>query len=194
MTNYDEFTKGYKGLFETELTDLLHDDSLDTRCLSYALKKAMEQLQDYSERIVIHYNIDKLPEEILDYLAVEKQLPYYSGDFDTQLKRDLVKEGMSWYFIAGTKKGVESLIQTIFGSGEIKEWFEFDEEEQEKGTFDINIRNEHITEDAVERFTKILKRAKNVSRHLRKVSENHDTLSPSFVLDTVLLTDEIIIR
>lgn len=194
MTNYDEFTKGYKGLFEVELTDLLHDGSLDTRCLSYALKKAMEQLRDYSERIVIHYNIDKLPEEVLDYLAVEKQLPYYNGDFDIRLKRDLVREGLSWYFIAGTKKGVEDLIQTIFGSGEIKEWFEFDEEEQEKGTFDINIRNEHITEDAVERFAKILKRAKNVSRHLRKVSENHDTLSPSLVLDTVLLTDGIIIR
>ena len=193
MTNYDEFEKGFKGLFDTELTDLMPDDSIDTRCLSYALKMAMQQLQEYSESIIIHYNVDNMPEELLDYLAVEKALPYYDGSYNIDLKRKLVQEGLSWYFMAGTKKGVEDLIQTIFGSGNIKEWFEFDEPEQNKGTFDIDICGENITPDAVERFTKILKNAKNVSRHLRNVTENHDVLLYSNVRSTLLIPDSIVI-
>lgn len=194
MINYDEFEKGFRGLFDTELTDLLPDDSIDTRCLSYALKMAMHQLQKYSESIVIHYNVDNMPEELLDYLAVEKAIPYYDGSYDIALKKKLVQEGLSWYFTAGTKKGVEGLIQTIFGSGSIKEWFEFDESEQIKGTFDVDIRGENITPDAVERFAKILKNAKNVSRHLRDVTENHDVILYSHVLSSLLIPDSIVIR
>lgn len=194
MINYDKFEKGLKGLFDTELTDLLPDHSIDTRCLSYALKMALHQLQEYSERIVIHYNIDNMSEELLDYLAVEKALPYYDGSYDIDLKKKLVQEGLSWYFTAGTKKGVEGLIQTIFGSGSIKEWFEFDESEQTKGTFDVDIHGENITPDAVEQFTKILKNAKNVSRHLRNVTENHDVILYSHVLSSLLIPDSIVIQ
>ncbi len=194
MTNYNEFEKGFSGLFDTKLVDLLPDDSVDTRCLSYAVKMALQQLQKYSESIVIHYNVENMPEELLDYLAAEKSLPFYDGTYDIALKRRLVQDGLSWYFKAGTKEGVESLIQTIFGSGTIKEWFEFDDEEQVKGTFDVNIRGEHITPDAVESFNKVLKNAKNVSRHLRNVSEDHDILLQTKVHSSLVIPDKIIIQ
>ena len=104
MTNYNEFEKGFSGLFDTKLVDLLPDDSVDTRCLSYAVKMALQLLQKYSESIVIHYNVENMPEELLDYLAAEKSLPFYDGTYDIALKRRLVQDGLSWYFKAVTKE------------------------------------------------------------------------------------------
>ena len=58
----------------------------------------------------------------------------------------------------------------------------------------MNIRGEHITPDAVESFNKVLKNAKNVSRHLRNVSEDHDILLQTKVHSSLVIPDKIIIQ
>lgn len=195
MTNYEQFEKGLKGLFETELTDLFPLSSTEIQCLSYAVHRSMLEIQKYSERIFLN-NIETLPEEVLDYLAKEKNLPYYDSEFPLDVKRKLIQEGDTWYFRAGTVDGIQSLIQAIFGNGNVVEWFNFDEEEREiyKGYFDVQINGSLIGEESVEEFTRILKKAKNVSRWLRKVVANCDSKQQLYVVNRMSFGDSILIE
>lgn len=193
MTNYEQFEKGHSGLFETQITDLFPLDSPQICCLSYAVHRSMEMIKKYSERICLRSNIAQLPSDILDYLAREMALPYYDSEFDIETKRRLIEEGYTWHYRAGTVEGVESLICAIFGNGSIVEWFDFDEGERIPGYFDVIVNGSAISDDSVERFNKILKNSKNVSRWLRKVSANCDTGQKVYIVHDVSLTDELVI-
>lgn len=176
MTNYDYFEKGYKGLFETTYLDLVSlDNSIDMQCVSYAIYKSMEVIRKYSERLCFYANLDKLPENVLDYLAIEWRLPYYDSEFSIDTKRRLLLKGFTWNMVAGTVGGVETLIQTIFQSGSVIEWFDFSGENKQPGLFDIKISNDIISPDSVDEFNRILRKIKNTRSHLRNVVANYDT-------------------
>ncbi len=193
MINYDQFEKGLKGLFETELTDLFPFTSPEIESLSHAVHKSMLEIWKYSERICLESDIEDLPEPVLDYLAKEKNLPYYDSEFSLETKQKLIRDGESWYFRAGTVDGVEKLIQIIFGNGHIVEWFDFDEDEREayKGYFDVHVNGSLISDKSVEEFAKILKHAKNISRWLRKVVANCDTEQKVYVVSRMSFDDTI---
>ncbi len=193
MINYDQFEKGLKGLFETELTDLFPFTSPEIKSLSHAVHKSMLEIRKYSERICLESDIEDLPEPVLDYLAKEKNLPFYDSEFSLETKQKLIRDGESWYFRAGTVDGVEKLIQIIFGNGHIVEWFDFDEDEREayKGYFDAHVNGSLISDKSVEEFAKILKHAKNISRWLRKVVANCDTEQKVYVINRMSFDDTI---
>lgn len=194
MTNESFYDQGYLGLFAAELTDIFPDDSTDIQCLSYSLKKAMQMVRRYSERLVLKNNLDNLPDSILDYLAIERAVPFYDTSFNSSVKRQLIRDSYQSFWNRGTTGMVENLIQSIFSSGEIKEWFDFLPGEQTPGLFDIEIGAEYVSENALETFGRILKDAKNMSRHLRKIGENHDTMIPSPVAFRTFLSDSIHIK
>lgn len=193
IINYEQFEKGLKGLFETQITDLFPLESANIQCLSYAVSQSMKMIQKFTERICLRSNISQLPDSILDYLAKEMALPYYDSEFDIETKRRLIEEGYTWHYRAGTVEGVESLICAIFGNGSIVEWFDFDEGERIPGYFDVIVNGQLIDDDSVERFSKILKNSKNVARWLRKVSANCDTEQKIYVIHDMNITDELVI-
>ena len=59
--------------------------------LSYAIKRAIGKMVGYAERASVYAAIDKLPEDILDLLAVELRAQYYDEDMDISIKREIVK-------------------------------------------------------------------------------------------------------
>lgn len=192
MTNYDFYEKGNKGLFEARLTDLFPDQSLETQCLSYALYIAMQRIKKCTERLVFRNNLDNLPEDILDYLSYERSLPFYDGSMDLQTKRKLLQSSFSSCQNRGTVQMVEDLIQNIFRTGTVVEWFDFPESEQTPGLFDVEV-DETSREQTFEMFQKILKGAKSESRHLRKLGENHDARYSLYGIVQTYLTEHILV-
>ena len=69
-----------------------------------------------------------MPEKILDVLAVELRTPVYSQKFSIEVKRVLVKGTFSFYARMGTPTACNKIIETIFGSGRIEEWFDYEGE------------------------------------------------------------------
>lgn len=194
MTNYSFFEHGFKGLFEAELVDIFPEKSIETHCLSYALYQAMRLVQTYTERLVVYKNLDNLPSNILDYLAMEKSLPYYDSSFPIDVKRQLLRDCYDDMASRGTTGAVEKMLRSIFASGSVVEWFDFTTGDKTPGYFDISIGNEYIDQNSFTKFVRILKDAKNVSRHLRSVRENNDSLYNSYVLTRTMLTDCILIN
>lgn len=96
-----------------------------TRALAYAVGRQVDKLLALADRMVIWAGLDRVPEQLLDYLAAELRTPAYSQDYPVEIKRTLVRESLLFYARMGTPAAVDRLIQAIFGSGQMEEWFEY---------------------------------------------------------------------
>lgn len=100
----------------------------EVQCISYAMSKAIARLCQKAGDVKVMANIENLSENILDYLAVELRSPYYNQEMSREEKAKIVVSTLPWYTKAGTKSALEKLLQTIYGGGEVTEWFDYTNE------------------------------------------------------------------
>lgn len=156
-------------LYDSNITDILPDSLKSdpkTQALGYALKEANQRLLDYCANISVFAVIDELPDEIVDLLAIELRTQYYDETLPLQTKRNLVKNTFLWYQNAGTTKTLKELIRTVFGEGEIIEWWQ--EEDAEPYTFKIQT-DAPVSGDDVEAFAEMIKNIINIRSHLTAI-------------------------
>ncbi|CDX01309.1 Phage tail protein [Desulfitobacterium hafniense] len=105
-------------------------DSLKKDKFIVALAEAVEvELKEvYKDAEVLSnlYDVDKLPEAFLDFIAYQKHVDFYDNSLPIETKRKLVKESSYLHRIKGTPKAVENLVETVFGDGEVEEWWQYD--------------------------------------------------------------------
>ena len=154
-----------------ELLDLLpsfmKNDS-DMVCLSYAIKEVTRELLETLKTTRALFFIENAPEKILDVLAVELKSPYYTQDLPVETKRDIVSRTLEWHTRAGTPAAVEELVQSVFGEGEVTEWYDFTDGDRTPGLFDIET-NATLEEDMIGKIDSLIGTVKNERSHLRRV-------------------------
>ena len=150
---------------QSEILDILPENmGKQPECiaLSYALKRANETLVAFSKQTSVFAVIDTLPEAMLDILAIELRTQYYDESFDVDRKRALVKNTMLWYHKAGTASAVQEMIDKVFDSGILLEWFDTG---GEPGTFAIST-TDTITPGLINEFREVVDNVKNVRSKL----------------------------
>ena len=167
MINYNE------GEILNLLPAAIKNDS-DVIAISYALEKGKEKLLAYCERIKLLSNVDALPEELVDLLALELNSHYYDQDLSLEQKRNIVKATLGWYMQAGTVAAVEEMMDIIFGNGGTVEWYNYAEGPGKPGTFDI-FTDMILSPELMEQLITVLRRVKKASAHLRRleIKRNH---------------------
>ena len=118
-------------LYNSEIVDILPESlkkDPHVKAISYALKKQNQKNMDFVKNVNILKNIDSLPEQVIDLMAAEYRTQYYSAELVLEVKRNLVKRTMLWHMRAGTTKSVEELVHTLFGYGDIDEWYTYNGE------------------------------------------------------------------
>lgn len=154
--------------YDSEILDILPDNMKDKpECiaLSYALKKANQRFIDCANKTSVYAVIDTMPEKLLDILAIELRTQYYDDTFPVDKKRALVKNTMQWYHKAGTVAAVQEMIDNVFTSGIVLEWYETG---GQPGTFTISTTN-MITPALIEEFKTVVSNVKNVRSHLENI-------------------------
>ena len=154
--------------FDSEILDILPDDfkkKPECIALSYALKRANQKLVKYTDKTSVYAVIDILPEKMIDLLAIELRTQYYDESFPIEKKRALVKNTMQWFHRAGTVSAVQEMIDNVFTSGTVLEWYETG---GIPGTFTISTTN-LITPELIEEFNKVVSSVKNVRSHLENI-------------------------
>ena len=167
--------------YNAELTDILPEHLKYTpECiaLSYALKCANQRLIEIAKQTSLFAAIDELPEKIIDVLAVELRTQYYDESFPLEKKRELVKDTMLWYNKAGTVAAVQEMIDKVFESGYVLEWYETG---GAPGTFEISTATQ-ITPDLIKEFNEAIRYVKNVRSHLTDIVTGNKA---TFVIRTV---------
>lgn len=92
--------------------------------------------------------IDSMTDEQLDELAWELNIEWYKSTADTQTKRAIIKSSDKVHAKLGTKWAVEQIITDYFGSGAVREWWEYGGEPYHFKVFSTNpgLVNEHHDE------------------------------------------------
>ena len=170
--------------YDGQLTDIMPGNITkkpEVKALSYALQQACRLLYRYSRRLYIYSNLDEQPEDVIDLLASELRTQYYRSTLDLDTKRRLVKNTLIWYMSAGTPQAVEELVGAVFGEGEVKEWFEYDD----KPYYFKIVTNAILTPEINGFFSIMIRRVKNTRSHLRTIDihriANHHLFSGAAV-------------
>lgn len=150
---------------ESNICDILPENfkyKAEVRALGYALGKAIERVCGFTDKTTVFAMIDTLPEDIIDVLAIELRTQYYDESFPLDQKRELVKNTMPWYSKAGTTGAVQEMVNTVFGTGTVLEWYETGDD---PGTFKISTPRT-VTPELLELFNSVVENVKNVRSHL----------------------------
>lgn len=160
--------------YDGQLADIMPASvmgSPEAKALSHALQQACRLLYRYSQRLYIYASLDEQPEEVVDLLALELRTQYYRNTLDLETKRRLVKNTLVWHMGAGTPEAVEELVATVFGEGEVEEWFEYGGQ-----PYCFKVRTDAIlTEGMADYFSKMIRQVKNARSHIDSV-EIHRTV------------------
>lgn len=134
--------------------------------LSHGVGLIVPELSNSIQRLTTWDHIDKLTEDELDALAWELNILWYDKGANLDTKRDLVKNSDKVYRRLGTKWAVENVIQSYFGDGYIREWFEY---EGEPGYFRVYSTNPTLTNERLVEFLNILSKVKRYSSKLEGI-------------------------
>ena len=156
-------------LYNSDITDILPEVfSYDPKviALGYAIQKAMQRLITYCKNIGVFSAIDTVPEQVLDLLALELNTQYYDNSLPVETKRSLIKNTLVWFEKTGTPAAVMELVESIFGSGELEEWFEYGGDPYH---FRITTSNVSVTDEMVQLVEQLVNSVQNVRSHLEEV-------------------------
>lgn len=102
---------------------LARDES--AAALGDAAVELLAELAEQSDALEIYNRIDELPEALLDILARDLKVDWYSGDYTLEEKGATVKSSFQVHKQMGTKTGVETALRAIYPDTEILLWWEY---------------------------------------------------------------------
>lgn len=155
--------------YDSRIIDILPENlksSPEAMAISHALERANKKLIKYANTTSVYAEINGLPEDLLDLLAIELRSQYYNQNLNVDTKRKIVSNTLLWYFKAGTPSSVEELVNTVFGIGKIEEWFQYDGEPH---CFRVNIRNMEVNHEERKNFIALLECIKRESSYLEDI-------------------------
>ncbi len=168
-----------EGLKMIKLEDVLLSDiaphsllgTVDMDAYSMTLRDAIRLLLGMSEKTMVYYNFDKQSEKIIDLMALEWRTQFYDGEMELERKKELVKNTLPWYLIAGTDGAVNGLLETLFGNGRIVPWYEYGGQPYH-AKVSANIE---YSEDIMEKFDTMLRKVKKASTILDEIEMKNFT-------------------
>lgn len=113
----------------SRFTDIMPENlasQVETKAFAYAVGRQIEKLCAYSDAARTYAAIATMPEWLLDYMAVELRTPSYDENYSLKTKRALIQGSLLFYTQMGTPAAVNRIIETIFETGYIEEWYEYD--------------------------------------------------------------------
>lgn len=152
-------------IYDSRILDILPQSLISTpevQAGSYAINMAIRRVLQYRENLRIFSDLGEASNEILDMLGVELNPLYYDSQSSLEEKRNVISNALSWYEKAGTSSAVRELIESVYGFGEVQEWFKYD---GDPFHFKIFVSSQGETID-IATLRKMINRVKNASSFL----------------------------
>ena len=121
--NNDIYQIDFTQIFPTALQ---HDPKMIA--LAKSLTAELLTVSGHMEDVLIYSRIDQLPEELVDILAYDMHVDWYSYEDPLAVKRQTLKDSVKVHKHMGTKYAVETAIQAFFPGGTVQEWFDYEGE------------------------------------------------------------------
>lgn len=90
------------------------------------IANAAERQLETIKSDIVYARIDLLPEAVLDILAKDFKVDWWSGDYSLEEKRNVLKTSWDVHRKLGTVIGVEDALSSIYEDTSVLEWFDYD--------------------------------------------------------------------
>lgn len=97
----------------------------EVKAISFALGEAQRRFQRYTIATHLYAELQKIPESVLDLMALELNTQYYSQGLPRQMKEQLVANTLAWYMHGGTPSVLEEFLEMVLAGGWVREWFTY---------------------------------------------------------------------
>lgn len=140
------------------------------QALSTAWRGMMRIILDLESKTDIYTDDDALTNAVCDLLGGEWRIPQYSESYSLEVKRTLIKDALTLFSNAGTRAAVQRIVETIFGSADISEWFEYG---GEPGYYMVETDNPNVGSDELQQFKQVAEAVKRKAAWLDQVNLNY---------------------
>ncbi|WII39203.1 phage tail protein I [Paenibacillus thiaminolyticus] len=138
----------------------------NVRAAAEAIDSELHAVTELMPSVAILHHIDTLDEEWVDELAWQFHVDFYDPNLPIEQKRELVKNSLAWHRRKGTPSAVAELITTIFGSGQVVEWYEYG---GKPGYFKVTTSDQSATNERAKEFLAAINSVKNTRSWLEKI-------------------------
>ena len=114
-----------------------------------------------------YWRLDELEDEILDEIAWELDVDFYSNSLPKKSKVELIRKSNFIKQLKGTTGAVETFLASLFGRSKVNEWFDYSGEPYH---FIVDIWNQNDVFDLLDVFFASIDKVKNVRSFLEKVN------------------------
>lgn len=160
-----------------------------TKALCEALTSSFKNID--TNKSLFRINIESLSEDVLDELALEKNIFWYDPKADIQVKRNLIRNADKVFKYLGTNYAIEQVVQDYFGDGEVEEWYEY-------GSMPYHFRvvtsNTSVTGTQADMFNEAVEKIKRKSTRLEEVLVALSATFDIFYGFVIHVGDNIILR
>ncbi|SFA91399.1 phage tail protein, P2 protein I family [Cohnella sp. OV330] len=156
-------------LANASLLDILPPNLTEDPTIAAAAKALDAQRQNVLaaiDRLPYFSRLGELTDEEANELAWQWHVDFYDPDLPLEQRRSLVKNAYAWHKRKGTKSAIEELIRTIFGDGQVQEWFEYG---GNPGNYRILTTNTDTTSTNAAQFLDALSTVTRASAHLEEI-------------------------
>ncbi len=146
--------------------------------VAQVIDEKMHELDMMTELVSIYPRIDELSSDFIDALAIQMHVDFYDTTLPLEKRRALVKNSVRWHMRKGTKSVVQELVATVFDSGVVSEWFEYNGEPYH---FRVTLQNDtDVTPDNLALVAKVATTVKNVRSWLDGIGFRRETTGPLY--------------
>lgn len=142
---------------------------------------------------VLHYpRLGVLTSGVLDLLAWQFHVDFYDQSLPIDTKRQLVQQSIAWHRIKGTPAAVEAMVNAVYASAEVQEWYEYGGEPYH---FKVVVKAEPIQEASVlKTLTRAINEVKNVRSWMDPIEFTQSFQKTIYVGAAVVVVKEVMIH
>lgn len=140
----------------------------ELKALGETIAQQLRSLAVKTKGCTLYSRIDELDEVVLDTLANDFKVDWYSPDYTLSEKRATIKNSFKVHKMLGTKAAIETALGDVYKGAKVEEWFDYGGK-----PYEFRVEVDVTFQDAdVEKHKKVLERAeyyKNLRSHMSQI-------------------------
>lgn len=175
-------------LLELQTSYMKNDPTTIAMCK--ALTPKFRELADEVKACLIYSRIEELDETILDELAWQSHVDFYTADLSRDIKIKLIKDSLLTHRKKGTPDIVEKVATTVFGRTKLKEWFEYGGDPY-YFKMEVEITNQGASEYQLKLLDNLINIYKNKRSWLEKIEIFLSAIGTFFIACASIFSEEV---
>ncbi len=94
--------------------------------LAESISGVLDEKKEQLNLLQLYQRIDELDEDLLDILAYDFKIDWWSGNYPIEVKRNLLETNWQVHRTLGTKGAIMTALHTIYENVRVIEWYEYD--------------------------------------------------------------------